>query len=66
MTTYNFGFVMIYVAVHQHGPLSLYTKLKNPSFANLDFFFLGCGLCMTFKSPLDFMVTTLGSCVKRP
>jgi hypothetical protein len=28
-----------YVAVPQHGPLSLYTKLKDPSIANLDFYF---------------------------
>jgi hypothetical protein len=50
----------------QHDPLSPYTKLGDPSIAKLDFYLPQYDVCMIFKGPYIFMVTTLGMCVKQP
>lgn len=44
-----------YSAIPRYGLLLVYTKLKSPSFATPDFYFLWCNHWMDFKSPLDFM-----------
>ena len=46
-----FWIVHKHVAVHEHGPFSLYTKLEGPSIPKLDFDFPQYDLCMMFKSP---------------
>ena len=49
-----------YVAISQHGPLSLYTNLKDPSTALLDLTIPWDGLWMIF------LVMALASYVKQP
>ena len=52
-----FGSFINYVAVPQHGSLSLYTKLKGPSPTKLAFCFPRYRLPMNFKGPCISMVT---------
>ena len=63
-----FGLSIKYVAVPQHGPLSLYTKLEGPSITNLVFFFVSNGMAFGyFSRALNFfMVMALGLFVKWP
>ena len=55
-----------YVAVSQHGSFSLDTKLVGQSVAKLDIYFPLYGIWMILKSLSNFMVMTLGPCVKQP
>ena len=52
----------IYVAIPQYGPLSLYTKLEDPSIACMDYYFPRYNLWMTFMA-LRFSWSWLLVCV---
>ena len=54
--------IQSYIAVPQHGPLSLYIKFEGPWIAKIDFYFLWYGIWMIFKAPWIVMVTALWLC----
>lgn len=59
-------YIFTYVAVTQHGPLSLYTKLEGPRIAKFGFMFTNVQPLDHFLGSLDFMLMALGMCISGP